>query len=45
MVVYTITFFIMQKDFTNSPDLTVNEIEQLANIFPQFVSEGKVDII
>ena len=45
MVVYTITFFIMQKDLTNSPDLTINEIEQFKNIFPQFVSEGKVDIV
>lgn len=37
-------FFIMQKDLTNSPDLTTQEIEQLANVFPQFVSEWKIDI-
>jgi adenine-specific DNA-methyltransferase len=29
---------------TNSPDLLHGEIQQLAQIFPQFVSEGKVDI-
>lgn len=37
-------FFIMQKDLTNSQDLTIQEVEQLANIFPQFISEWKVDI-
>ncbi len=29
---------------TNSPDLIYDEINKLAQVFPQFVSEGKVDI-
>ena len=41
----TITFFRMKKNpLTNSPDLLTTEIAQLAQIFPQFVSEGKVDL-
>ncbi|MDR0369350.1 MAG: site-specific DNA-methyltransferase [Candidatus Peribacteria bacterium] len=32
-----------ETSFTNSPDLIKKEITQLAQIFPQFVSEGKVD--
>jgi hypothetical protein len=30
---------------TNSPDLIHDEINKLAEVFPQFVSEGKVDIL
>lgn len=41
-MLYIATFFLMSK--TNSPDLIHDEISKLAEVFPQFVSEGKVDI-
>ena len=41
-MLYIATFFLMSK--TNSPDLIHDEINKLAELFPQFVSEGKVDI-